>query len=101
VVSPNRTDINFPIAYSATARGNRITSFLGEVVMTNYSLRFIDLNEVVTQIYQCEYKNALDALDAAKGLSSAGTVEVWSANARIARIKKDNQPSGPDDRVSG
>jgi hypothetical protein len=101
MVSQNRTDINFATACSASVRGNRITSFLGEVVMTNYSLRFIDLSEAVTQIYQCEYKNALDALDAAKVLSSAGIIEVWSENARIARVKKDNQPSGPEDRIPG
>jgi hypothetical protein len=43
----------------------------------------------------------IDALDAAEALSSDGTVEVWSERGRIARVKTDNKPSGPEDALPG
>ena len=60
--------------------------------MARYSLRLVNRDEVIVQIYECEYRNALDALEAAKLLSSGGAVEVWSDTARIASIKKGKQP---------
>jgi hypothetical protein len=69
--------------------------------MTHFSLRLLDLSETVTEIFERKYSNALDALDAAKVLSSGGTVEVWSSYGRIARVKKNNESSDPEDRVSG
>ena len=60
--------------------------------MTRYSLRLVNLDEAIVQFYECEYRNALDALEAAKHLSSDGMVEVWSDTARIARVKNNKQP---------
>jgi hypothetical protein len=56
--------------------------------VTHYSLRAIAPDEAIIQFYECEYTNALDALEAAKCLLSDGSVEVWSANTRIASVRK-------------
>ena len=56
--------------------------------MTHYSLRKINPDETIIQFYECEYRNALDALDAAQCLSTDGTIEVWSDSVRIASINK-------------
>lgn len=69
--------------------------------MGSYSLRLLDIRDNVTEVFQPEYGDLLDALDAAKELSTRGTIEVWGTFGRIARVKKDNRPSLPQDRVSG
>ena len=62
--------------------------------MTRYSLRLVNQDQATVQIYECEYRNALDAMEGAKLLTSDGIVEVWSDTAHIACVKKDKQPSG-------
>jgi hypothetical protein len=69
--------------------------------MGHFTLRLVDLGGNIAQVYDQEYRDALDALDAAKRLSSQGTIEVWTQTARIARVNKGNRPSGPEDRISG
>ena len=69
--------------------------------MGHFTLRLLDIGGNIAQVYEQEYRDALDALDAAKRLSSEGTIEVWTQTARIARVKKGDQPSGPEDRISG
>ena len=56
--------------------------------MTHYSLRIVTPEEAIVQFYECEYRDTLDALEAAKRLVCDGTVEVWSDSARIAKVKK-------------
>lgn len=69
--------------------------------MGHYTLRLLDGNDNITEFYEQEYRDALDALDAAKVLASRGTIEVWTPRERIARVKKNDLPAGPQDRVSG
>jgi hypothetical protein len=69
--------------------------------MGHYTLRLLSQSEQLLQAFEREYRNALDALDAAEALSSDGTVEVWSERGRIARVKRDNKPSGPEDALPG
>jgi hypothetical protein len=69
--------------------------------MGSYTLRLLDVTDQVAKVFEQEYRDALDALDAAKRLASEGTIEVWTQYGRIARIKKGNQPARPEDRVSG
>jgi hypothetical protein len=69
--------------------------------MGHYTLRLLNPSENIMQTFERDYRSALDALDAAEVLSSGGTVEIWSDRGRIARVKKGNEPSGPQDAVSG
>ena len=66
-----------------------------------FSLRLMDASDNVTRVFEQNYRDALDALDAAKHFSSEGTIEVWSQNQRIARVKKGDRPAEPEDRISG
>ena len=61
--------------------------------MTHYSLRMINPDEAIVQFYECDYRDALDALDAAKCLVSDGTIEVWSDSGRIASVNKNGSCS--------
>ncbi len=69
--------------------------------MKGYRLLFLDLSGSVTKTLEREYRNALDALEAAQVLASESTVEVWSDVGRIAHVKKGNLPSAPEDRLPG
>ena len=66
-----------------------------------YRLLFLDLSGTVIKTLEREYRDPLDALEAAETLASESAVEVWSERGRIARIKKGNKPSGPEDRLPG
>jgi hypothetical protein len=69
--------------------------------MGHYKIQLLDLSGAVTRTMEQEYQDALDALDAAEVLSSDSAVEVWSERGLIARVKKDNKPSGPEDPIPG
>ena len=66
-----------------------------------YRLLFLDLSGTVIKTFDREYTDPLDALEAAERYSAEGAVEVWSERGRIARVKKGNAPSGPEDRLPG
>jgi hypothetical protein len=69
--------------------------------MRLYTIRLLDPAGTEMQTFKKEYRDALDALDAAQTLAINSTVEVWSDGGRIARVKKGNEQSGPRDSVSG
>ena len=48
-----------------------------------------------------QFRDDLDALDAAIGQSHNSDVEIWQAGKLIARVKKGNAPLTEKDRVSG
>ena len=69
--------------------------------MGPYRILFLDISGSVTRTFEREYSDALDALEAAEELASESAVEVWSSRGRIARVKKGNAPSGPQDPLPG
>jgi hypothetical protein len=71
------------------------------VAVGHYKIQLLDLSGAVTRIMEQEYQDALDALDAAEVLSSDSAVEVWSERGRVARVTKDNKPSGPEEPIFG
>jgi len=48
-----------------------------------------------------QFRDDLDALDAAIGQSDTSDVEIWHEGKLIARVKKGNAPLTERDRVSG
>lgn len=56
--------------------------------MTHYSLRVVDAEQAIHQFYECEYRNSLDAVEAAKGLVCDGNVEIWSDSWHVATVGK-------------
>jgi hypothetical protein len=69
--------------------------------MRLYTIRLLDPAGTEIQSFKREYRDALDALDAAQTLATNSTVEVWSDRGRIARVKKGNEQSSPRDAVPG
>jgi hypothetical protein len=69
--------------------------------MGHYTLRLLSPSEQLLKAFEHDYGDALDALEAAEALSREGVVEVWSDRGRIARVKKNNQPSSPGDSIPG
>ncbi len=68
--------------------------------MARYTLHLLDHNDATIGVFECAGDD-LDALDAARDLAKDNVVEVWSNRGRIARVKKGDAPSGPEDSVSG
>ena len=48
-----------------------------------------------------QFKDDLDALDAARLLSEYFSIEIWDGTKLIANVKKGNAPLNVQDRVSG
>jgi hypothetical protein len=67
--------------------------------MLNYRFRFHSGRNAVERDHQ--FRDDLDALDAAIGQCAQSDVEVWQAGKLIARVKKGNAPLTEKDRVSG
>ena len=66
-----------------------------------YTLRLFDPREKIARMYEGEYRDALDALDAAESLATDCMVEVWDDSGRIARVKQGCAPSLPSDPFPG
>jgi len=64
-----------------------------------YRFRFNSGRDAFEQDHQ--FRDDLDALDAAIGHSERSDVEVWHEGKLIARVKKGNAPLTEKDRVSG
>ena len=56
--------------------------------MSHYVLRMFDPATKIAHMVERNFRDALDALDAAEEIATNCTVEVWSDFGRIARVKK-------------
>ena len=68
--------------------------------MRSYSFRFYAKGEIFAT-EEKELEGDLDALELAQALSKRGQVEVWRGTRYVARVKANNEPLGPKDRLGG
>jgi hypothetical protein len=66
--------------------------------MTAYRFFLFDVLQLVRELER-PYADDLDALDAARDLSSGFTVEVYDAERFVARVNIGDEPMGVGDRI--
>jgi hypothetical protein len=69
--------------------------------MGRYVLRVFDPETKVAHMFDQDFSDALEALDAAQKLATDCAVEVWNDFGRIARVNKGAAPSTNSDPFPG
>ena len=69
--------------------------------MRCYELRFLNRSDIVVLRQAYMGPDDIAALNEAKRLSATHTIEVWEADRKIARLKREDVPPIRADRPSG